>query len=239
MLKLKDVHTSYGKTSVLKCVNLNVEEGEIVALLGANGSGKTTAIMAISGLARVSSGDIKFLGERIDRMTPFEIVRRGISQVPEGRRIFPRLSVRENLEMGGFICRDKDILKKKIDMAFELFPRLAERQKQMGGTLSGGEQQMLAIARGLMANPKLLLLDEPSLGLSPILVQVIFETIRRINKDGVAILLVEQNAKLALAIANRGYVLETGSIILSDGAQALLKNEMVRKAYLGGTSEAN
>ncbi|HWP35492.1 MAG TPA: ABC transporter ATP-binding protein [Thermodesulfobacteriota bacterium] len=233
MLRLEDVHTSYGHIRALKGVSLEVRQGEIVCLIGANGAGKSTTLMTISGILRPERGRVLFEGEPIHGVPPDEIVARGISQVPEGRRIFPRLTVRENLDMGAFLRRDPDGVRRDLDRVFALFPVLKERQHQLGGTLSGGEQQMLAIARALMARPKLLLLDEPSLGLAPLMVQHIFRIIREINAQGTTIFLVEQNAHMALSVARRGYVMETGQIVLVDDARALLANEMVRKAYLG------
>ena len=214
--------------------NLAVDEGEIVAVLGANGAGKSTMLMTISGLNQCRSGRIVFGGEPIQNQPPHEIVRRGISQTPEGRRIFPRLTVQENLEMGAFQRGDTGALTADLERVFTSFPILKERQSQLGGTLSGGEQQMLAISRALMARPKLLLLDEPSLGLAPMIVTRIFEIIREINQQGTTILLVEQNANMALHVAHRGYVLETGRIVLQDTARNLISNEQVKKSYLGG-----
>jgi len=234
LLSLDAFTAGYGETEVLHDLSLSVREGEIVALLGANGAGKTTTLMAISGLVEVLEGAVRFRGEAITGWTPERIVRRGISHVPEGRRILPRLTVVENLELGAYLQRDRAVLQQDLQRVFALFPMLAERQRQIAGTLSGGEQQMLAMARGLMARPKLLLLDEPSLGLAPKLVVTIFETIRRINQEGVTILLVEQNAYLALQIAHRGYVLETGRVVLADTASALATNPQVKAAYLGG-----
>ncbi len=232
MLRLENVHTGYGPIEVLKGLDLTVNEGEIVAVLGANGAGKSTTLMTISGIHPCRQGRISFRDDPIHDQPSHEIVRRGISQVPEGRRIFPRLTVRENLEMGGYSCRSA--LPGAIDRVFALFPILKERQQQLGGTLSGGEQQMLAISRALMAKPKLLLLDEPSLGLAPLIVAKIFDIIREINRRGVTILLVEQNANMALHVAQRGYVLETGRIVLHDTATNLMNNEQVKKSYLGG-----
>ena len=234
MLQIDQLEAGYGQTSCLKGVSLEVHEREIVALLGANGAGKTTTLLTISGLVSVHAGTIAFQGESILGSTPERVVGLGISHVPEGRRILPRLTVLENLELGAYLRRDDAAIKRDLDRAFALFPLLAQRQRQLAGTLSGGEQQMLAIARGLMARPKLLLLDEPSLGLAPKLVVTIFETIKRINQEGVTLLLVEQNAFLALQIAHRGYVLETGRIVLTDTAAALAANPQVKAAYLGG-----
>jgi branched-chain amino acid transport system ATP-binding protein len=233
MLKLENVHVSYGQIEALKGISLTVETGEIVTLIGANGAGKSTTLGAISGTQQLRSGGIWFDGERIDGLSPDRIVQRGILQVPEGRHIFPRLTVEENLRMGGYTVKDAKVVERNITQGYELFPILGERRKQPGGTLSGGEQQMLAIARALMANPKMLLLDEPSLGLAPILIEKIFATIQKINCEGTSILLVEQNAQQALAVAHRGYVLETGKIVLEGTGQELLANAGVREAYLG------
>ena len=234
MLKLNDINTYYGNIQALKGVTLEIEQGEIVTLIGANGAGKSTTLMSISGLVPPRSGEILFEGRSIYQMTPNEIVAQGICQVPEGRRIFPYLTVMENLDMGAFLRSDKSEISKDLDYALELFPILAERRHQAGGTLSGGEQQMLAISRALMARPRLLLLDEPSLGLAPLVVKRIFEIIKKINSEhNTTIFLVEQNANLALKVAHRGYVMENGRITLSDTAQNLLTNEEVRKAYLG------
>jgi branched-chain amino acid transport system ATP-binding protein len=234
MLELTDVHTYYGNIQALKGISLRVDEGEIVTLIGANGAGKSTALMTISGITPLRKGKITLSGKRIERTRPDKIVELGISQVPEGRRIFPLLTVRENLNMGAYKrSRDKGI-KKDIERVFELFPILKQRKNQPGGTLSGGEQQMLAIARALMSRPKILLLDEPSLGLAPMYVKSIFEIINNINKEeGTTILLVEQNAKMALENSKRGYVLETGTIVMEDKSENLLENDSVRKVYLG------
>jgi len=234
MLTIESLEAGYGQTSCLKGISLNVREREIVALLGANGAGKTTTLMAISGLVSVYGGTMTFQTESLIGCDPERIVRLGISHVPEGRRILPRLTVMENLELGAYLQRDRAALQQDLERNFGLFPVLAQRRRQLAGTLSGGEQQMLAMARGLMARPKLLLLDEPSLGLAPKLVVTIFETIKRINEEGVTLLLVEQNAYLALQIAHRGYVLETGRIVLTDTAAALAQNPQVKAAYLGG-----
>jgi branched-chain amino acid transport system ATP-binding protein len=234
LLQLEDVHAGYGPIDVLKGVNVTVRNGEIVAVLGANGAGKSTTLMTISGINRCRQGRILFEGEPIQNRPPHEIVKRGISQTPEGRRIFPRLSVRENLEMGAFQRGHSDGLSEDLERVFAAFPILKDRQAQLGGTLSGGEQQMLAISRALMARPKLLLLDEPSLGLAPMVVTKIFEIIREINRQGTTILLVEQNVNMALHVAHRGYVLETGRIVLEDTAANLINNEQVKKSYLGG-----
>ncbi len=234
MLELTDIQTFYGNIQALKGVSMEIAKGEIVTLIGANGAGKTTTLMSICGAVPPRSGAIKFEGRAIDNLSPNEIVALGISQVPEGRRIFPYLSVAENLDMGAFLRNDRDGVKEDMEYIFELFPILAERRHQAGGTLSGGEQQMLAISRALMARPRMLLLDEPSLGLAPLVVKRIFEIIRQINTENkTTIFLVEQNANLALKVAHRGYVMENGRIIMSDKAQNLLTNEDVRKAYLG------
>jgi branched-chain amino acid transport system ATP-binding protein len=234
LLQLEGVHAGYGLIEVLKGINLAVGEGEIVAVLGANGAGKSTTLMTISGINQCRQGRILFNGSPIQNHPPHEIVHRGISQAPEGRRIFPRLTVRENLEMGAFQRVNDGALRTDVEHVFTTFPILQERQAQLGGTLSGGEQQMLAICRALMARPKLLLLDEPSLGLAPMIVTKIFDIIREINRQGTTILLVEQNANMALHVAQRGYVLETGKIVLEDTAENLIKNEQVKKSYLGG-----
>jgi len=234
MLELKNVQAAYGNIHILKDVCIKLLPGEIVTLIGANGAGKTTTLMSISGIVLPRSGEILFMGKPIQHLSPDRIVSLGISQVPEGRRIFPRLTVRENLEMGAFLRDDKAAIKSDLDHIYSLFPLLAERRSQQGGTLSGGEQQMLAISRALMARPKVLLLDEPSLGLAPLVVKLIFEIIRKINTEsGTTIFLVEQNANMALKVAHRGYVMENGSLILEGSASALLHNEDVRKAYLG------
>ncbi len=233
MLNLDGVRAFYGPIEALKGISLSVREGEVVSLLGANGAGKSTTRMAISGVNKTGGGSITYNGKRIDGLPPHEIVKLGLSQVPEGRRIFSRLTVKENLEMGAFIVKEKALAEKNLREVYELFPVLAERQSQHGGTLSGGEQQMLAIGRALMSNPKLLLLDEPSLGLAPIVVTKIFKIIKDINRRGVTVLLVEQNARAALNLADRAYVLETGRITLEGPAKELLENEKVRKAYLG------
>ena len=232
MLELEDVHTFYGNIEALKGISLEVEEGEIVTLIGSNGAGKSTTLRSISGLTPPRVGSIKFKGKNIGETPPQEIVRLGISQSPEGRKTFQRMSVRENLELGAYLRRDERI-QEDLDRVFELFPRLEERQKQHAGTMSGGEQQMLAIGRALMANPTLLLLDEPSMGLAPILVERIYETIAEINQQGTTILLVEQNANFALEVSHRGYVLETGTIALSDESSKLRENPQVQEAYLG------
>ncbi len=233
MLELKDVHTYYGNIHALKGVSLTVDKGEIVSLIGSNGAGKSTTLRTIQGINRPRSGTILLEGEELEKLPAHEIALRGVAQSPEGRLIFPRMTVMENLEMGAYARKDKSGMPQDLDRVFTLFPRLKERVGQKGGTLSGGEQQMLAMARALMAHPRILLLDEPSMGLSPILVELIFETIQTINKEGTTILLVEQNALMALSIANRGYVIQTGEIILTDTAAKLKANEMVRKSYLG------
>lgn len=233
MLEVNDIHTFYGNIHALKGISLTVEENEIVTLIGGNGAGKTTTLRTISGLLSPRHGQVKFEGEDISSTPAHELVYRGITMVPEGRGIFSRLSVSENLDMGAYSREDKSKLQDDYDRVFQLFPRLKERRKQVAGTLSGGEQQMLATARALMASPRLLLMDEPSMGLAPILVENVFETIKQINKDGTTILLVEQNATVALSVADRGYVLQTGEIVLKDNADNLKKDEMVRKAYLG------
>lgn len=234
LLEIENLHVSYGAIKALQGISLTVNEGEIIALIGGNGAGKSTTLNTISGLYRPVQGTIKFQGEELTTRPSFEIVSKGVIQVPEGRKIFSSMTVLENLEMGGFLQMDKAARQNDIESIMTRFPRLAERRNQAGGTLSGGEQQMLAIGRGLMAHPHLLLLDEPSMGLSPILVEQIFEIIQEINLQGVSILLVEQNAQMALAIANRAYVLETGRIVLSGEADQLLHDPLVLKAYLGG-----
>jgi len=233
ILRLKDIHSCYDKMEVLKGISIYINEGEIVALIGANGAGKTTTLNTICGLVKVLSGDIMFLDKDISSLPITEIVKLGITQVPEGRKLFQDMTVLENLEMGAYLRRDKKEIERDLDKAYHIFPVLFERRRQLAGTLSGGEQQMLAIARGLMSKPRLLLLDEPSLGLAPILVNQIFEIIKEINRLGTTILLVEQNAHMALSIATRGYVMETGEIVIEDSASALLRNETVRKTYLG------
>lgn len=234
LLELIDVRTFYGNIQALKGVSISVEEGEIVTLIGANGAGKTTTLMSICGIVPIRSGEILLDCQDISRMSPHKIVQRGVSQVPEGRRIFPQLTVSENLDMGAFLRTDREGIKRNMEEVFTIFPRLAERRNQLGGTLSGGEQQMLAISRALMANPRLLLLDEPSLGLAPLIVQNIFEVIQKINKErNTTILLVEQNANMALKIANKGYVMQNGLIKITDTTADLLKNQEVRRAYLG------
>lgn len=234
MLEVKDIKTYYGNIQAIKGISLEISEGEIITLIGANGAGKTTTLMSISGIVPPKAGDILFMGQPLQELSPNQIVALGISQVPEGRRIFPYLTVMENLDMGAFLRNDTSEIQKDLEYIFDLFPILAERRHQSGGTLSGGEQQMLAVARALMARPRLLLLDEPSLGLAPLIVKQIFKIIRKINKENnTTIFLVEQNANLALQVAHRGYVMENGRITLSDTSQNLLANEDVKKAYLG------
>lgn len=235
MLTVNNINVYYGAIHALRDVSFHVEEGEIVSLIGANGAGKTTAMHTISGLLRSKTGDITFMDKSVAKTEPFVIVRQGLAQVPEGRRVFSNLSVQENLEMGAYTRPAGQIreINADLEMVFKRFPRLKERRRQPAGTLSGGEQQMLAIGRALMSRPKMMLLDEPSMGLSPILVQEIFNTIQEVNQSGTTILLVEQNAKMALSISNRAYVLETGVIILEGKASDLLDNEQVRSAYLG------
>lgn len=233
MLEVKNIHTYYGNIHALKGISLTVEENEIVTLIGGNGAGKTTTLRTISGLLKPRSGEVFFEGEKISDTPAHELVYKGITMVPEGRGIFARLTVFENLDMGAYSRPDRSTFDDDLDRVYQIFPRLKEREKQVSGTLSGGEQQMLATARALMANPRLLLMDEPSMGLAPILVESVFETIRTINKTGTTILLVEQNATVALKVANRGYVLQTGEIVLKDTAENLRQNEMVQKAYLG------
>ncbi len=234
MLKLKNIHTKYGHIEALKGIDIHIKEGEIVTIIGGNGAGKTTTLNTISGIIKPVAGEIHFLNKDITNWKADKIVAEGLVQVPEGRQIFPNLTVFENLQLGAYLVKDKVKVAEKLEYVYSLFPRLKEREKQLGGTLSGGEQQMLAIGRALMSDPVLLLLDEPSLGLAPIVVQNIFKIIQDINKQGTTILLVEQNAHMALSIAHRGYVIETGKITLEDDAKNLLKNDEVRKAYLGG-----
>jgi branched-chain amino acid transport system ATP-binding protein len=233
MLEIKNLHVKYDQVEVLHGIDMTVQSGEIVTLLGANGAGKSTTLMCISGLVRAYKGEILFCGKPIHRVPANKIVASGISQSPEGRRVFGTLTVLENLRLGAFTIKDKHQIASNMEWIFALFPRLSERKHQMAGTLSGGEQQMLAIGRSLMSNPKLLLLDEPGLGLAPILVQTIFQTIQQINKKGVTVLLVEQNALMALKLAHRGYVLEVGNVVLEDTAARLLCNDDVQSAYLG------
>jgi branched-chain amino acid transport system ATP-binding protein len=233
LLEVQDIHTYYGSIHALRGISLTVEQGEIVTLIGGNGAGKSTTLNTICGITPARHGRVSLGGQEITHVPPHDIVRMGITQAPEGRRIFARLTVRENLAMGAYTRSDRDGTAESFAYVYELFPRLKEREKQPGGTLSGGEQQMLAIGRALMANPRILLLDEPSMGLAPILVQEIFAIIKQLNEKGTTILLVEQNAQLALSICSRGYVLQTGEIILSGTGRDLLANEMVRKSYLG------
>jgi len=234
LLAVRDLRVKYGNVEALHGINLSVKEGEIVAILGANGAGKSTTLLAVSGIVRSAGGAIEFGGKPIHTLKAHDIVREGVIQVPEGRRIFNTLTVEENLALGAFVRTDAARVAKTREWIYDLFPILKERREQLGGTLSGGEQQMLAIARGLMAEPKILLLDEPSLGLAPLLVKAIFRTLEQINRAGVTIVLVEQNARAALKLAHRGYILEVGNIVLEDSASALLANPEVRKAYLGG-----
>jgi len=233
ILKIDNVHTYYGNIHALKGITINIEKGEIVTLIGGNGAGKTTTLRTISGLLKPRDGSISLEGQDLLKFKPHEIVYKGISMVPEGRGIFARLSVTENLEMGAYSRSDNQETSKNIERIFSLFPRLKERRSQVAGTLSGGEQQMLATGRALMSNPTVLLMDEPSMGLAPVLVELIFDTIQQINREGTTILLVEQNALMALSIAHRGYVLQTGEIVISDTAENLKKNPTVQKAYLG------
>ena len=233
MLEIDKIDAYYGNIHALKGVSLNVEKGEIVTMIGANGAGKTTTLKVTSGLLRPRRGAVRLNGEDLTRLPAHQIVSKGVVQVPEGRRIFGQLTVLENLDMGAFSCRNPSQIKTNMERVFTLFPRLKERSRQVAGTLSGGEQQMLAIGRALMTNPSLLLLDEPSMGLAPVLVDNIFDTIRRLHAEGTTILVVEQNARIALQVAGRGYVLQTGVVVLSDTAKNLAENEMVRKAYLG------
>jgi branched-chain amino acid transport system ATP-binding protein len=233
MLELKNIHAAYGKIRALQGVSLRVDAGEIVCLIGANGAGKTSLLNTASGLLAADEGEILFEGHRVDGLPAHRVAERGLAQVPEGRRIFPRMTVMENLDMGAYLRDDAAETRRDLEKVFELFPILRDRRGQSGGTLSGGEQQMLAIARALMGRPRMLMLDEPSMGLAPILVQRIFDALRRINAEGVPLLLVAQNARQALAVAHRGYVMETGRIVLEGAAGALLKNDEVRRAYLG------
>ncbi|HVU15138.1 MAG TPA: ABC transporter ATP-binding protein [Phototrophicaceae bacterium] len=233
LLELENLHTYYGQIHALKGINLIVNDGEVVTLVGTNGAGKSTTLRTISGVVRAKRGTVRLKGKDITSLKSHVIAELGIGHVPEGRRIFPLLTVYENLEIGAWNVQNKGDFSTRIERSFELFPRLKERVAQKGGTLSGGEQQMLAIARALMADPQILLLDEPSMGLAPVLVEVIFEIVKRINQEGKTVLLVEQNALMALEVAHRGYVLQTGEIVLQDDAKVLMKNDMVRKAYLG------
>jgi branched-chain amino acid transport system ATP-binding protein len=235
LLELENVHTYYGHIHALKGISLTVEEGEIVTLIGANGAGKSTTLNTICGLLRPREGTIRLGNEDLTAYKAHQIVAKGVVQVPEGRRVLGRLTVTENLEMGAFTRNDKPGIAQDMERVFALFPRLKERRRQVAGTLSGGEQQMLATGRGMMARPRILLLDEPSMGLAPVLVDSIFDTIKQLHKEGTTILLVEQNARMALSVANRGYVMQTGEVVLQDTADALRANEMVRKAYLGIT----
>lgn len=235
MLEIKNLTVNYGAITALRGISFDVKQGDIVTLIGANGAGKTTSLRAISGLLKVRSGEVTYQGRNIANLPPHEIVKLGISHVPEGRMVFANLTVMENLMMGAYLQKDKQVIRKELEYVFGIFPRLLERQKQVAGTLSGGEQQMLAIGRALMGKPKFLMLDEPSLGIAPLLVKTIFEKIVEINREhGISILLVEQNANLALEISRYGYVLETGSIILRDQSAALRQNPQVKSAYLGG-----
>lgn len=233
MLVVKDLNAYYGAIHALKGISFTIEKGEIVTLIGGNGAGKSTTLKSISGLIKHKTGSIEFEGQDISHWRSDAIVSLGVAQVPEGRKIFPGLTVGENLQMGAYLRKDKDGIKSDMEMVFEMFPRLRERVNQLGGTLSGGEQQMLAIARALMSRPRLLMLDEPSMGLAPIVVESIFDSIKALNENGMTILLVEQNANMALSVAHRGYVLETGNIVLSDTAESLRENDEVRRAYLG------
>ena len=234
LLEVNNLHVYYGRIHAVKGISLQVDKGEIVTLIGANGAGKSTTLKTISGLLHPREGGVKLEGQPIDKVPPHEIAAMGIAHVPEGRHIFPRLTAEENLEMGAFTLMDRAVIERQKELVFHLFPRLKERRNQKGGTLSGGEQQMLATGRALMMNPRILLMDEPSMGLAPVLVESIFDTIRGINKEqGTTILLVEQNALMALGLASRGYVLQTGEIVLQDSSASLRNNEMVRKAYLG------
>ena len=236
MLELRNVHTYYGNIHALKGISLKVEQGEVVTLIGSNGAGKTTTLRTIQGLLRPREGQILLEGEELQKIPPHEIVQRGISQSPEGRLIFSKMTVKENLEMGAYQRNDRDGISRDMDHVFDLFPRLKERLNQRGGTLSGGEQQMLSMGRALMARPRVMLLDEPSMGLAPILVDQIFDIIKTLNSEGTTILLVEQNARIALSIAHRGYVLETGEIVLTGPGKELLSSPEVKAAYLGEKS---
>ena len=233
LLELTNVHSYYGHIHALKGISLHVNEGEIVTLIGSNGAGKSTTLRTISGIIHAREGSVNFDGKDITHIEPHNVVNMGLGHVPEGRGIFPKLTVQENLDMGAYTITSQSDIKNRMELVYETFPRLKERVTQFGGTLSGGEQQMLAIGRGLMLNPRILMLDEPSMGLAPVLVDLIFDTIKKLNEKGTTILLVEQNALMALSIANRGYVLQTGGIVLTDDAAKLKKNEMVQKTYLG------
>lgn len=236
ILKVEDINVYYGSIHAIKGISFEVQEGEVVTLIGANGAGKSTTLNAVSGLLRSKTGSISFLGESLAKVPSHKVVAKGLALVPEGRRIFLQMTVQENLEMGAFTQKASGI-QQDLEMVYELFPRLKERYKQMAGTLSGGEQQMLAIARALMADPKVLLLDEPSLGLAPLLVRSIFDSVRKINRQGVTVILVEQNARAALKLASRGYVIEVGRVVMEDASEALLANPDVQAAYLGGGQE--
>ena len=233
LLELTNVHSYYGHIHALKGISLHVNEGEIVTLIGSNGAGESTTLRTISGIIHPREGKVELSGENISHMDAHRIVTKGVGHVPEGRGIFPKLTVQENLDMGAYTVNDQKTIKERMELVYETFPRLKERIAQYGGTLSGGEQQMLAIGRGLMLNPRILMLDEPSMGLAPVLVDLIFDTIKKLNEQGTTILLVEQNALMALSIAHRGYVLQTGAIALTDDASKLKQNEMVQKTYLG------
>jgi branched-chain amino acid transport system ATP-binding protein len=233
LLTVDNIHTYYGKIHALKGISITIQQGEIVTLIGANGAGKSTILRTISGQLKAKEGSVIWRGQPIQNIPAYQIAQMGIGHVPEGRHIFPRLTVRENLEIGAFTIRDKGQIAQRMEHGFTLFPRLRERVNQLGGTLSGGEQQMLAIARGLMTQPQLLLLDEPSMGLAPVLVDAIFEIVETLHKNGTTILLVEQNARMALSIADRGYILQTGKIVLEDNAASLKESDEVRKSYLG------
>lgn len=233
LLEIHDLHAYYGNIQALKGISLNVEQGEIVTLIGANGAGKTTTLRIISGLLKPSQGKVLLNGQDLSQYKAHEVVNQGVAMVPEGRGIFSKLTVYENLELGAYSRSDQDEIQEDLESVFGIFPRLEERRTQVGGTLSGGEQQMLSTARALMARPSLLLMDEPSMGLAPVLIESVFESLQEINKQGTTILLVEQNAHMALQVANRGYVLQTGEIVLSDTVDSLRENEMVQKAYLG------
>lgn len=234
MLSIRNLHVYYGGIKALQGIDVEVKEGEVVALIGANGAGKTTTLRSIFRLTPIVKGDIYFYEINLTKLSPHKIANLGISHVPEGRRVFPNMTVRENLEMGAFLVKNREIIRRNFDLVYSLFPRLKEREKQLAGTLSGGEQQMLAIGRALMSNARLLLLDEPSMGLAPLLVQEIFSVLKRINEEKRTLLLVEQNANMAFSIAHRVYVMETGKIVLSGNTEEVANNELVKKAYLGG-----